>query len=227
MNITIYKESFDWLFTPRGLRADGIWSFGRHPPPVEIGDDLIFRQDGKPLARAICRQIYKPGERDVMQHDGSRELKGWKVLWYQYDFEDFRALHYPKIAFTEVTVKMREALVHASRVEDGMVDRFCIGATWNGLTQRRLINYASKLTVEGWRTALRFIGEFRQIDIEGGFPCCRICGCTDHDACEEGCSWTDESFPPLCSACRNTLAGAGVLDLLPPSNIIKTKEANA
>src|SRR6185369_10499185 len=34
-------------------------------------------------------------------------------------------------------------------------------------------------------------------------PACRVCGCTEHNACEEGCSWVkvEKESPPLCSAC--------------------------
>lgn len=34
-------------------------------------------------------------------------------------------------------------------------------------------------------------------------PACRICGCTEHSACDEGCSWVrvEKDSPPLCSAC--------------------------
>jgi hypothetical protein len=34
-------------------------------------------------------------------------------------------------------------------------------------------------------------------------PACRVCGCTEHNACEDGCSWVkvEDGSPPLCSAC--------------------------
>lgn len=34
-------------------------------------------------------------------------------------------------------------------------------------------------------------------------PACRVCSCTQHNACAEGCSWvrTEPGSPPLCSAC--------------------------
>lgn len=36
---------------------------------------------------------------------------------------------------------------------------------------------------------------------------CRVCGCTNHNACENGCSWVvvEKSSPPLCSACSGTV----------------------
>jgi hypothetical protein len=32
---------------------------------------------------------------------------------------------------------------------------------------------------------------------------CRVCGCAEHNACDEGCSWVsvEKDSPPLCSAC--------------------------
>ncbi len=34
-------------------------------------------------------------------------------------------------------------------------------------------------------------------------PACRVCACTEHNACDEGCSWVkvEPGSPPLCSAC--------------------------
>lgn len=39
-------------------------------------------------------------------------------------------------------------------------------------------------------------------------PACRVCGCTEHHACDEGCSWVrvETGSPPLCSACSGTAA---------------------
>lgn len=37
------------------------------------------------------------------------------------------------------------------------------------------------------------------------FGVCRVCGCTDNAACEEGCSWVDRGHT-LCSACAGTPA---------------------
>ncbi|HYP38247.1 MAG TPA: hypothetical protein VEQ62_18070 [Stellaceae bacterium] len=33
---------------------------------------------------------------------------------------------------------------------------------------------------------------------------CRLCGCTDHSACEDGCYWVEED---LCSKCEHQAAG--------------------
>ncbi|MCC8963721.1 hypothetical protein H8A95_15735 [Bradyrhizobium sp. Pear76] len=37
-------------------------------------------------------------------------------------------------------------------------------------------------------------------------PACRVCGCTEHNACEEGCFWVrvEAHSKPLCSACSGT-----------------------
>jgi hypothetical protein len=39
-------------------------------------------------------------------------------------------------------------------------------------------------------------------------PACRVCRCTEHNACDEGCSWVkvEKDSPPLCSACSGTAA---------------------
>lgn len=51
--------------------------------------------------------------------------------------------------------------------------------------------------------------ESRAMDVDvaramAGFPPCRRCGCTDLQACEGGCSWTEED---LCSACAVRIRG--------------------
>lgn len=41
-------------------------------------------------------------------------------------------------------------------------------------------------------------------------PACRVCGCTEHNACPPGCSWVETSGNDvprwLCSACSGTAA---------------------
>lgn len=39
-------------------------------------------------------------------------------------------------------------------------------------------------------------------------PACRVCGCTEHNACADGCAWVkvENDSPPLCSACSGTTA---------------------
>lgn len=38
--------------------------------------------------------------------------------------------------------------------------------------------------------------------------CCRICSCTEFNACEEGCFWVpvEKLSAPLCSACSGTVS---------------------
>jgi hypothetical protein len=38
-------------------------------------------------------------------------------------------------------------------------------------------------------------------------PACRVCGCTELNACEDGCSWVavEKRSDPLCSACAGTV----------------------
>lgn len=90
MNINIAPDSEDWLFAPRGDDQACLWSLGRYPPPCEIGDTIIFRFDGAPVARAVVDQILKPGEHDTVCHNGKRFLRGYKVVWLQTSFEDMR-----------------------------------------------------------------------------------------------------------------------------------------
>lgn len=41
-------------------------------------------------------------------------------------------------------------------------------------------------------------------------PACRCCGCTQDNACAEGCEWVrvPAGEPPLCSACNGTTPDA-------------------
>ena len=45
-------------------------------------------------------------------------------------------------------------------------------------------------------------------------PACRICSCTEFDACPDGCSWVsvEKLSAPLCSACAGT--GADLSDAM-------------
>lgn len=87
MNITVYPDSYDWLFQKRYL---SLWAMGRWEPKCKVGDWLYFRWHGKLIARAKCSEIRRPNEGNTIKHDGERELKGWKVLWHGSTFEDLR-----------------------------------------------------------------------------------------------------------------------------------------
>lgn len=42
------------------------------------------------------------------------------------------------------------------------------------------------------------IRAIRFVDRAYGLPSCRVCGCTEHAACDRGCWWIE---PDLCSSC--------------------------
>lgn len=226
MNITTYRESDAWLFAKRSINHRCLWSLGRYPPPVDVGDDLIFRTDGAPVARALCRRIYEPGEFDCMMHDGSRKLRGWKVLWYQPDFEDLRPLNLAKSFGKPISQWQENLLRNVARGDavafDGPKPPGTNRATVQQLLSRGLISLNEtqvvRLTPEGLRVVRREMTPDRRADIEDtddnpGDPCCRICGCTELHGCPEGCSWTGEHLPPLCTACEYIMLDAGT-DLL-------------
>lgn len=90
MNINIPPDSEGWLFADRGPRDTCLWSFG-WPPPCEVGDDLVFRFGGRPVATAVVYAILPPGDPDTWSHHGRRRrLRGHKVVWLQSSFVDLR-----------------------------------------------------------------------------------------------------------------------------------------
>jgi hypothetical protein len=90
MNINIPPDSREWLFAPRDRFQACLWSLGRFRPKCEVGNWLLFRFDGKIVARAKVYLILRPGEHNCVAHHGLRELKGWKVVWKQTTFQDLR-----------------------------------------------------------------------------------------------------------------------------------------
>lgn len=44
-------------------------------------------------------------------------------------------------------------------------------------------------------------------------PACRVCGCTENNACPGGCAWVEDPMllGELCSACEQLLEKAGLL----------------
>lgn len=224
MNITIYPESYDWLFAPRTAAHRCVWSLGRYPPQVEVGDDLIFRgakgsaDEGRPLARALCRAIYAPGEFDCAMHDGSRVLRGWKVLWYQHDFEDFRGRRLPKIWGKPPTDLMRDQLQQIYANGGAVPVGWAPGAR-TMLERRGLIGTVTvaksksgqAITCEGLRVLLRDITPGRASELEhrddatfDAGEVCSVCGCTEMEGCVGGCSWADGD-PPTCGRCAELL----------------------
>lgn len=87
MNINVPHCSRDhfWEEPPDGHME--FWAF-RFPPPCKVGDELIFRFDKKPVARARVHLIQVPGEA-ICQSTG-RFKNRWKVFWTQESFEDLR-----------------------------------------------------------------------------------------------------------------------------------------
>jgi hypothetical protein len=89
MNINIPPDSQAWLFGDHGDADGAKWSF-RYPPACEVGDTIVFRFDGKAVARAKVYAILPPGTLDGPAHHGKRYLSGHKVVWFWSSFEDMR-----------------------------------------------------------------------------------------------------------------------------------------
>jgi hypothetical protein len=74
------------------------------------------------------------------------------------------------------------------------------------LARALLASVASVVRGEALGVEVIDLGEGRRILAVGSWPYgrpdetqyCRRCGCSEHDACEGGCAWTEED---LCSAC--------------------------
>jgi hypothetical protein len=61
-------------------------------------------------------------------------------------------------------------------------------------------------------------------------PACRVCNCTEHNACDEGCSWVEveNESPPLCSACSGRAgdlaeAVSRILDTIEGAGFLRSK----
>jgi len=78
VNVPLYAQRHFFHCPPPGSRE--FWSF-RFPPPCEIGDEIIFRFDGRAVARAVVSEIEPPG----------RFRTDWKVFWDPSTFVDLRA----------------------------------------------------------------------------------------------------------------------------------------
>lgn len=87
MNINIPEWARDhfWEEPPEGHME--FWAFRFHPP-CKIGDELIFRFDGKPVAKAIVDEIEPPGQSEC-ETTGRFEYR-WKVFWTNESFIDLR-----------------------------------------------------------------------------------------------------------------------------------------
>ena len=87
MNINIPASALGhfWKDPPEGSWE--FWSF-RFRPLCQVGSNLVFRFDGKIVARAVVARIEKPGE-SVCETTG-RFRSGWKVFWTPESFVDQR-----------------------------------------------------------------------------------------------------------------------------------------
>jgi hypothetical protein len=203
VKINIPANEQAWLFDV-DPNCECCWSMGRYPPPCDIGDDLLFRFDGRLVARAICRGILKRGERYGRSHDVSRHLTGNKVVWWRSELEDFRSVEATKFG-KPLKPAMRGALETLGHNQaQGKTLGFGLPVPQiRPLLDRGLVWWpGQRLTLEGWRVLLRKVDEQRRLDIENGACVCRICGCTENSACDGGCSWIEDD---LCSECEPLL----------------------
>jgi hypothetical protein len=87
MNINVPEsaQGHFWEEPPEG--SEEFWAF-RFRPPCQVGDELIFRFDGQPIARAKVSRIEVPGQSECT---GSGLFRNrWKVFWRPESFEDLR-----------------------------------------------------------------------------------------------------------------------------------------
>jgi len=85
INIPEWAREHFWEEPP-----DGHWEFWafRFKPRCEVGEELLFRFDGKPVAKAVCAKIEPPG---VSECESTRRfLNRWKVYWSPETFKDLR-----------------------------------------------------------------------------------------------------------------------------------------
>ncbi len=87
MNINVPPQARDHFWEEPQPGAMEFWAF-RFRPPCKVGDQLIFRFDGVPVARATVHAIEPPG-RDECARTG-RWRNSWKVYWLPESFEDLR-----------------------------------------------------------------------------------------------------------------------------------------
>lgn len=76
INVPEWARAHFWAEPPEG--AEEFWSF-RFPPPCKPGDPLVFRFDGRVVARAIVDRIEPPGLSEC--ESSGRFWRGWKVFW--------------------------------------------------------------------------------------------------------------------------------------------------
>jgi hypothetical protein len=88
MNVNVPDWSRDHFWEEPPPDSWEFWSFGRWKPKCAVGDKLVFRFDGKPVAEAVVAKIEAPGQ---SQCDGTGRFKnGWKIYWTPESFVDLR-----------------------------------------------------------------------------------------------------------------------------------------
>lgn len=88
INVPPHARAHFWEEPPPG--AMEFWAF-RFRPRCQIGEELIFLFDGRPVARAVVAGIEPPR---ISQCEGTGKFYNhWKVFWTQ---ESFEALELPE-----------------------------------------------------------------------------------------------------------------------------------
>jgi hypothetical protein len=85
INVPRWARSHFWEEPPPGHHE--FWAFSRRPRCKE-GDEIIFRFDGQPVAKAVVAKIEPPGLTEGMGKYRFRTR--WKVFWDPDSFVDLR-----------------------------------------------------------------------------------------------------------------------------------------
>ncbi len=85
INVPAWARDHFWEEPPPGSWE--FWSF-RFRPPCEVGHEIVFRFDHRPVAQAIVAKIERPGESQC--ESTGRFARGWKVFWKRESFVDLR-----------------------------------------------------------------------------------------------------------------------------------------
>jgi len=82
INVPLFARAHFWEAPPEDSME--FWAF-RHKPRCQIGEELLFLFDGRPVAKAVVAGIEPPG---ISCCDGSRKFfSHWKVFWTPESFE--------------------------------------------------------------------------------------------------------------------------------------------
>jgi hypothetical protein len=88
MNINVSESLRDhfWEDTPSEVTHE-FWAF-RFPPKCAVGDKLIFRFDGEPVAEAVVDFVEKPGESSCSTTGKFKNR--YKVFWRTDSFKNLK-----------------------------------------------------------------------------------------------------------------------------------------